>query len=250
MPVEGRQNLAGPAPPTAGVTDGIRTRDIQDHNLALYLLSYGHHGPANRAGRHASQRASPTGADIRPVPPRARPHPAFLSDPLRTIAVTTITSTERAMSNTITVVGNITREPELRFTASGQPPSASGWPSTGAGRTARPTPGRRRSATSTSSPGGSWPRTSPSPCRRGRGPSSPAASSSAAGRRPSTRSAPSWRSWPTRSAPACGGRPPRWRGPTARAPRSPVPAGVGGRAGAEPAGDQGRPTTTSPSEPF
>ena len=26
-----------------GVTDGARTRDIQDHNLALYLLSYGHH---------------------------------------------------------------------------------------------------------------------------------------------------------------------------------------------------------------
>jgi hypothetical protein len=24
------------------VTDGIRTRDVQDHNLALYQLSYGH----------------------------------------------------------------------------------------------------------------------------------------------------------------------------------------------------------------
>ena len=24
------------------VTDGTRTRDVQDHNLALYQLSYGH----------------------------------------------------------------------------------------------------------------------------------------------------------------------------------------------------------------
>jgi hypothetical protein len=28
------------------VTDGTRTRDVQDHNLALYQLSYGHHGGA------------------------------------------------------------------------------------------------------------------------------------------------------------------------------------------------------------
>jgi hypothetical protein len=27
----------------SGVTDGIRTRDIKDHNLALYQLSYSHH---------------------------------------------------------------------------------------------------------------------------------------------------------------------------------------------------------------
>ena len=26
-----------------GATNGIRTRDIQDHNLALYQLSYGRH---------------------------------------------------------------------------------------------------------------------------------------------------------------------------------------------------------------
>lgn len=26
------------------VTEGTRTPDIQDHNLALYHLSYGHHG--------------------------------------------------------------------------------------------------------------------------------------------------------------------------------------------------------------
>jgi hypothetical protein len=27
----------------SGVIDGARTRDIQDHNLALYQLSYDHH---------------------------------------------------------------------------------------------------------------------------------------------------------------------------------------------------------------
>jgi len=32
-----------------GVSDGIRTRDIQDHNLALCQLSYAHH--AVRAAR-------------------------------------------------------------------------------------------------------------------------------------------------------------------------------------------------------
>jgi hypothetical protein len=26
-----------------GVTDGARTRDNQNHNLALYQLNYGHH---------------------------------------------------------------------------------------------------------------------------------------------------------------------------------------------------------------
>ena len=29
------------------MTDGTRTRDIQDHNLELYQLSYGHH-PKNK----------------------------------------------------------------------------------------------------------------------------------------------------------------------------------------------------------
>jgi hypothetical protein len=28
---------------TAGVSDGTRTRDIQDHNLTLYQLNYTHH---------------------------------------------------------------------------------------------------------------------------------------------------------------------------------------------------------------
>ena len=27
-----------------GVSDGTRTRDIQDHNLTLYQLNYTHHG--------------------------------------------------------------------------------------------------------------------------------------------------------------------------------------------------------------
>jgi hypothetical protein len=29
-----------------GVSDGTRTRDIQDHNLTLYQLNYTHHGRA------------------------------------------------------------------------------------------------------------------------------------------------------------------------------------------------------------
>src|SRR4051812_43723545 len=33
---------------TAGVSDGARTRDTQDHNLVLYQLSYTHHVPAGR----------------------------------------------------------------------------------------------------------------------------------------------------------------------------------------------------------
>ena len=46
-----------------GVSDGIRTRDIQDHNLALCQLSYAHHGhlairpgdTRTRAARRASR---------------------------------------------------------------------------------------------------------------------------------------------------------------------------------------------------
>ena len=43
---------------------------------------------------------------------------------------------------TITIVGNLTRDPELRFTPSGQATPPSGWRSTAAGRTARPGVGR------------------------------------------------------------------------------------------------------------
>lgn len=35
-------------PLTHGVSDGTRTRDIQDHNLTLYQLNYTHHGRLTR----------------------------------------------------------------------------------------------------------------------------------------------------------------------------------------------------------
>jgi hypothetical protein len=34
---------------TAGVSDGARTRDTQDHNLVLYQLNYSHHLPEEPA---------------------------------------------------------------------------------------------------------------------------------------------------------------------------------------------------------
>ena len=37
---------------SVGVSDGTRTRDIQDHNLTLYQLNYTHHG------RHATHAAT------------------------------------------------------------------------------------------------------------------------------------------------------------------------------------------------
>ena len=37
-------------PLTCGVSDGTRTRDIQDHNLTLYQLNYTHHGRQTRSG--------------------------------------------------------------------------------------------------------------------------------------------------------------------------------------------------------
>jgi hypothetical protein len=37
---------AGGAVFLSGVSDGTRTRDIQDHNLVLYQLNYTHHGRA------------------------------------------------------------------------------------------------------------------------------------------------------------------------------------------------------------
>ena len=39
-----------------GVSDGIRTRDIQDHNLALCQLSYAHHCCRTTAERALSQQ--------------------------------------------------------------------------------------------------------------------------------------------------------------------------------------------------
>lgn len=42
------EGICGPArgvpSPIAGVSDGTRTRDICDHNAALYQLSYTHRG--------------------------------------------------------------------------------------------------------------------------------------------------------------------------------------------------------------
>ena len=39
-----------------GVTDGARTRDVQDHNLALYQLSYGHRVFGEAANMRCSAR--------------------------------------------------------------------------------------------------------------------------------------------------------------------------------------------------
>jgi hypothetical protein len=38
------ENVAGK---NIGVSDGVRTRDFQIHNLALYRLSYAHHKAVN-----------------------------------------------------------------------------------------------------------------------------------------------------------------------------------------------------------
>ena len=44
-----------------GVTDGARTHDNQNHNLALYQLNYGHHIflPAWRARQDSNLQPSP-----------------------------------------------------------------------------------------------------------------------------------------------------------------------------------------------
>jgi hypothetical protein len=46
----GLSELATPTMRLFGVSDGIRTHDIQDHNLALCQLSYAHHGRAGARG--------------------------------------------------------------------------------------------------------------------------------------------------------------------------------------------------------
>jgi hypothetical protein len=68
------------------VTDGIRTRDIRDHNPVLYLLSYGHHdvpGPECPGARRrpmiaVSDGALSTGMPAGAPPPRAH-NPAAIS---------------------------------------------------------------------------------------------------------------------------------------------------------------------------
>ena len=129
--------------------------------------------------------------------------------------------------NTVTLVGNVTRDPELRFTSGGRGVASFGlavnrrYQSTANGRN------RRRSSTSWR--GARSARTSPPRSTRARAPSSTAASSSARGRPRTARSAPRSRSSPTRSGPACAGRRPRSSGPPAPGGRRPA---VRRRAGA------------------
>ena len=56
--------------------------------------------------------------------------------------------------------------PSCASRRAGRPSPPSAWPSTAAGRTARPTSGKKRCRSSTSSAGPRWPRTWPSRCRR------------------------------------------------------------------------------------
>jgi len=63
---------------------------------------------------------------------------------------------DMAPGNAITLVGNVTRDPELRFTTPARPPPASAWPSIGGGRTARPRSGKRRCRSSTWCVGARW----------------------------------------------------------------------------------------------
>ena len=45
-----------------GANDGARTRDIQDHNLALYQLSYDRHTPAPAATQPEARATRARGA--------------------------------------------------------------------------------------------------------------------------------------------------------------------------------------------
>jgi hypothetical protein len=46
-----------------GVTDGTRTRDVQDHNLALYQLSYGHRESPDFIARWGATVNAPPGGE-------------------------------------------------------------------------------------------------------------------------------------------------------------------------------------------
>lgn len=50
------------------VTDGDRTRDIRDHNAALYHLSYSHHGLAWRPRTEGTSVCSPSNGAARLTP--------------------------------------------------------------------------------------------------------------------------------------------------------------------------------------
>src|SRR5882724_497682 len=55
-PAQQRDREPKADPLTCGVSDGTRTRDIQDHNLTLYQLNYTHHRrkPAPAEGERAA----------------------------------------------------------------------------------------------------------------------------------------------------------------------------------------------------
>ena len=103
------------------------------------------------------------------------------------------------MSNTPTICGNLTREPEIRYTKEGQATAKWVWRSTGAGRTRPAGSGRKPRRFSTSSARVTWPRTWRSVSPRACASWSPAGSSSAAGRPTRVSTAPRSRSWPRKS---------------------------------------------------
>jgi hypothetical protein len=128
-----------------------------------------------------------------------------------------------ANDNFTVQVGNLTDDPSCASPKTAPQSPTSGSRSTSA--SARPTgpggTGRRPSSRST--PGATWPRTSPNPSAKATARSCWADCGPARGRPPRATSAPRPRSTPTKSPPPCGGRPPGRSGPnaatTANAPR-------------------------------
>ena len=113
--------------------------------------------PAAPRGRGRPPQADPS-ARPRGRPPRAArraPRPLRPDDPRRA----------SMPDNTVTLVGNVTRDPELRFTPSGQAIATFGLAVNRRCQTQRRS-GRSRPASSTSSAGARWARTRRSRCRR------------------------------------------------------------------------------------
>lgn len=78
-------------PPTDGVDNGARTRDLLDHNQALYQLSYIHQETAppvrtGRAGKKCSGTTARAPTGVTPTRPRAVVPSAQPSRTRRTIA--------------------------------------------------------------------------------------------------------------------------------------------------------------------
>src|SRR5271156_390398 len=64
----GKKKIRGLKHPLSfGVSDGTRTRDIQDHNLTLYQLNYTHHCRQTRSGDVDTSCSGPWGPN--PFPP-------------------------------------------------------------------------------------------------------------------------------------------------------------------------------------